>query len=128
MLARYLIAIILSVTALTMSATANAATATLQDGQNAYAGTRDTTISSGTTGLGTATNLNIGNLKRVLARFAIFAAEGGPVPDGATINTATLSLYKYSDTSTGTATFTAKRLLKNWHETEANWNLSLIHI
>src|SRR4051794_2526541 len=30
-----------------------------------------------------------------LVRFKIFAAEGGPVPDGATINWATLSLYKY---------------------------------
>jgi RHS repeat-associated protein len=54
-----------------------------------------------------------------LVRFKIFAADGGPVPNGATITSATLSLYK--GTGSGSTTFEARRLLRNWDEASAQW-------
>ena len=52
-----------------------------------------------------------------LIRFAIFQSEGGPVPNGATIQSATLALYKqyYNDT------LRLNALLKPWVEAEATW-------
>src|SRR5206468_11499019 len=58
----------------------------------------------------------------LLLRFAIFQSEGGPVPDGSTITSATLSLYKTWGPVTGASTFKASRLLKNWNELQATWN------
>jgi PKD repeat protein len=60
----------------------------------------------------------------ILIRFAIFAADGGPVPDNATITSATLSLYKFSGPA---ATIKASRLKRNWSEagtTGATWNVA----
>jgi hypothetical protein len=56
-----------------------------------------------------------------LVRFAIFQSEGGPVPAGATIISATLSLYKYNG---GQAVIKASRLLKSWNPSSATWNLA----
>lgn len=53
-----------------------------------------------------------------LIRFAIFQSEGGPVPNGATIESATLSLYKYSAYD---MTYALHRVLKPWQETTATW-------
>jgi hypothetical protein len=74
---------------------------------------------SPTTPLGAGTVLNLNNPYFVpVVRFAVFAAEGGPVPDGAVIQSATLKLYKqYYD-----GTFGLYRLLKPWVEAEATWN------
>ena len=74
------------------------ATVTLQDGVSGYAGTRDTFLSSSNINgnYGTAQSLLEGNGYTYLFRFAIFQSEGGPVPNGATIVSATLSLYKSS--------------------------------
>lgn len=55
----------------------------------------------------------------VLVRFAIFQSEGGPVPDGAVIKSATLSLYKYTSYN---MTYGVHRVLKDWTETGATWN------
>ena len=55
----------------------------------------------------------------VLVRFAIFQSEGGPVPNGATIQSATLSLYKFTAND---YTYRAHRLLQDWTEAEATWN------
>lgn len=97
-------------------------TVTLQDGLSGYSGTRDTFLSSygpntvyGSWGDFFANPSNY----TPLVRFAIFAAEGGPVPDGATINSATLWLYKYSNYN---LTMTMNRLLRDWVEAQATYN------
>jgi len=54
-----------------------------------------------------------------LLRFAIFQSEGGPVPNGARITSAVLSVYKYSSYN---VTYNVHRLLKDWSETAATWN------
>ena len=57
---------------------------------------------------------------RPLVRFAIFQSEGGPVPNGAVIQSATLALYKqyYNDT------LRLNALLKPWSESQATWTIS----
>ena len=97
-------------------------TVTLQDGLSGYTGTRDTYMSdySKTTNYGTNADF-YANLYQYtpLIRFAIFESEGGPVPDGATINSATLYIYKYSNYNLD---MTLNRLLRDWTETGATWN------
>ncbi len=99
-------------------------TVTLQNGLNSYAGTTDDWIlySSGANlNQGNNNELDIRNTNtdRNLVRFAIFASEGGPVPNGVTITSATLSLYKFSGPD---AVIQATRLLRNWTETGVTWN------
>ena len=99
-------------------------TVTLQNGTNSYAGTTDDWIlySSGANlNQGTISDLDIRNenTDRTVIRFAIFASEGGPVPNGVTITSATLSLYKYNGPD---AVIQATRLLRNWTETGVTWN------
>jgi len=57
-----------------------------------------------------------------LIRFAIFQSEGGPVPNGKNITSATLSLYKYSSYN---MVFAVHRVLLDWSESSATWNLRL---
>jgi hypothetical protein len=53
-----------------------------------------------------------------LMRFAIFASEGGPVPDGAVIKSAKLSVYKGAyDT-----VLAVHAMRVQWEEKEATWN------
>jgi PKD repeat protein len=52
-------------------------------------------------------------------RFAIFQSEGGPVPNGATITSATLSLYQFGGPP---AVIKASRLLKGFHEQQVTYN------
>jgi hypothetical protein len=54
-----------------------------------------------------------------LIGFAIFQSEGGPVPNGSTILSATLSVYKqyYSET------IRLNALLKPWVESQATWTV-----
>ena len=99
-------------------------TVTLQYGANNYTGTMDDWInafSGADINRGTNTDLDIrsADTDRALIRFAIFVSEGGPVPNGATITSATLSLYEYSGPD---GVFQATRLLRNWTETGATWN------
>jgi hypothetical protein len=63
--------------------------------------------------------LNPGNYTP-LVRFAIFQSDGGPVPNGAVIQSASLQLYKqhYDDT------LQLNALLKPWLETQATWQVS----
>jgi PKD repeat protein len=96
---------------------------TLQEGLNSYAGTTDTSGNSDQPGAGYGSHAEISigydnDRFMNLVRFKIFASEGGPVPDGATITSATLSLHK---TAGQDAVVEAKRLLRNWHETQASW-------
>lgn len=53
-----------------------------------------------------------------LVRFAVFASEGGPVPDGAVITAAKLHLYK----SSYDGVLAVHAMLQPWVEREANWN------
>jgi hypothetical protein len=114
-----------SVTVTVTSATGSA-TVTLQDGLGGYSGTRDTYLYE------FHSNINFGSKTfledkattsrfRSMVRFAVFASEGGPVPDGATIVSATLSLYKFSSYD---YIYRLRPLLTNWVETQATWQLS----
>jgi hypothetical protein len=93
----------------------------LQEGLSGYSGTADTFLDS------YQTTLPMGSLKLLksnknqfnpLVRFAIFANEGGPVPEGSTITFAALALYKSSDYN---YTYRAHPLLIDWVENEATW-------
>ncbi len=53
-----------------------------------------------------------------LIRFNIFSSEGGPIPDNAIIESATLSLYKGSSYSIQAS---LHALIKPWNEKEATW-------
>jgi trimeric autotransporter adhesin len=102
-------------------ANAQATTVTLQQGLSSYTGATDTYVNSAsaTTNFGTATTLqDQTNSQGLLVKFNIFQAQGGPVPNGATIQSATLSLYKNTGAAT---TYGAYRLLKAWNETQATW-------
>ncbi len=99
-------------------------TAILRDGLNGYDGTRDAYLYEyqKDSNFGKASNLldNATTWKYTsLVRFAIFQSEGGPVPDGAVIESATLSLHKYSAYN---YTYRAYQLLRDWNETEVTWN------
>lgn len=100
-------------------------TVTLQQGQNNYAGTTDDWIvccSLADANKGTDNTLGIrGTSDEALIRFAILTSEGGPVPPGATISSATLSLYKYDGPD---AVIQAARLTRSWNEMQATWNSS----
>jgi PKD repeat protein len=60
------------------------------------------------------------NVKRLLVKFKVFASEGGPVPDGATVSSASLKLYKTGSYDYGP--YSVHRILKGWKETEVTWN------
>src|SRR3982751_5730528 len=98
-------------------------TVTLQQGLNNYAGTIDNWIiafSGADMNKGADVEVDIRSTSDYgLFRFAIFAAEGGPVPDGATINSATLSLYKAFGPD---AIMRAQRVTKPWTEMGSTWN------
>jgi hypothetical protein len=101
-------------------------TATLRQGLNSYTGTTDARLwaTNPTTNYGTNTNYSVSHEAQnssVVVRFAIFASEGGPVPNDATITSATLSLFKFAGLE---ATIKASRLLKNWNEAQATWNVA----
>jgi len=98
-------------------------TTILQDGLNAYSGTRDTYLYSywATYNLGALVIMaEQGGYAVPLLRFAIFNREGGPVPDNAVVASAKLSLYKDSYYA---ATFSATRLLCDWQELEVTWRM-----
>jgi hypothetical protein len=89
---------------------------------NGYTGTRDVFLS---TFYPTVNQGKLGELRESgsyadLVRFAIFQSEGGPVPNGATIQSATLSLYKSTFYD---FTYQVSRMLRNWDETQATWNV-----
>ena len=99
-------------------------TVTLQNDDATYFGTTDAWISCCD-----AANMHFGlnndmELRGELSdsgviRFAIFQSDGGPVPNGATINSATLSLYMYGGVD---AVFRASRLLRSFSEPDVTWN------
>lgn len=97
-------------------------TLVLQRGLNGYAASAETYLSTyhKTSVLGASSNMQDQSANySMLVRFAIFQSEGGPVPDGATIQSAKLSLYKYSAYD---MVYGAYRMLRAWPETAATWN------
>src|SRR6185312_14127991 len=107
---------------ITVDAAVSGATVTLQDGLGGYGGTRDTYLDSYNANYawGSATQLlEYGGNYGDLVRFAVFASEGGPVPNGATITSAVLSLYKESAYD---QVYELRRVLKDWAEGQATWN------
>ncbi|MEP6997522.1 MAG: Ig-like domain-containing protein, partial [Betaproteobacteria bacterium] len=111
-------------TAATVTVTAvTGTTVVLQRGLNGYALVSDTFLDKNlqTTVRGAMTPLYLDSAAYTpLIRFGVFQAEGGPVPTGATIQSATLQLYKqyYDDT------IRLNPLLKPWVENQATWLLS----
>ena len=110
---------------ITVSVTSGSGTTTavMQRGLSGYAGVVDTFLDNylRTTVRGGMNPLYVDPANyRPLLRFAIFQSEGGPVPNGATIQSAKLELYKqyYDDT------FRLNALLKPWVESQATWMLS----
>jgi len=99
-------------------------TVTLQQGLNSYTGTTDTWLWSGGPDINHGGEdewqMRFNTTTATLLRFAIFQAEGGPVPNGATITAATLSVYKHTGATSGT--YNAQRLLRPWVESQATWN------
>lgn len=110
---------------ITVSAPAGSggATVKLQRGAAAVTVVRDTYLSSyhQTLNFGASTGvLDQFGYYPSLLRFAIFQSEGGPVPNGARITSAVLSLYKYSFYD---MTYGLHRLLQDWSESAATWNM-----
>ena len=100
-------------------------TVSLVQGQNGYAGTTDAQLAhfAPTTNWGEGEDYELirESDSAVLIRFAIFQSEGGPVPNNATITSATLSLYKFWGAA---SVVKASRLLRNWNEAQTTWNLA----
>ena len=98
-------------------------TVTLQRGLTPQTTVRDTYLSSyhKTLNFGASTVvMDQFSYYPSLLRFAIFQSEGGPVPNGARITSAVLSLYKYTFYD---MTYGLHRLLQDWSESGATWNM-----
>jgi len=107
-------------TSATVNVVVNPATLVLQHGLSGYAGATDTFLDNylQTTARGGSATLWQSRVNYVpLVRFAIFQSEGGPVPNGATVQSATLSIYKqyYDDT------YVVNALLTRWVQSQATW-------
>ncbi len=112
-----------STTTAAASVTVTGATVVLQRGLNGYAGATDTFLDRyvPTTARGSYDPLYLDQSNYTpLIRFAIYTTDGGPVPPGATIDSASLSLYKqyYSET------LQLNAMLKPWTEAQATWSNS----
>jgi hypothetical protein len=94
-----------------------------RQGLNSYTGTTDAWLWSGGTPRGTEQGFDIRSESddSAVIRFAIFASEGGPVPNTATITSATLSVYKWGGPD---AVFKASRLLKSFNESQVSWSVA----
>ncbi|RLA50961.1 MAG: hypothetical protein DRR42_11685, partial [Gammaproteobacteria bacterium] len=102
----------------------------LQEGLDGYNGTRDSYLYEyhKSTNYGPISYIKekpTGSRFRSLIGFAIFQSEGGPVPAGATITSATLSLYKssYYDHN-----YKLHPLLASWLEDEVTWKRTQIGV
>ena len=104
---------------------------TLQDGLSGYSGTRDSYLDRYFSGanrgakeelIGRESSLYT---NRMLVRFAIYQSEGGPVPDGAHIESAVLMVYKATAYD---HIYAARRLLLDWDEANVDWNEAAIGV
>jgi hypothetical protein len=105
---------------ISVSVSAPITSVVLQDGRAGYAAAADTYLYSfaSTTPNGASDLIYVDGWSATgLLRFAIFQSEGGSVPDGAVIQSATLSLYKqYYDSE-----MRLNALLVPWAESTATW-------
>ena len=95
---------------------------TLQDGLDGYTGTTDSYMYGGGEGnnnYGSSVELRSDSNLRIVTRFSIFDDEGGSVPRGVEIVSATMYLYK---TSSADSDWEVHELLKNFVESEVTWN------
>jgi hypothetical protein len=94
---------------------------TLQRGTLPGAVVADTYLSeySKTRNFGSADSMLELRQYNMLYRMAIFQSEGGPVPNGAVIESAVFSVYKWSSFA---MTYGLHRVLQPWSETGATWN------
>ena len=97
-------------------------TVTIQRGTMPGSIVRDLYLSSYHKTLNFGTVINLQDQREYyssMLRFAIFQSEGGPVPDGARIHSAVLSIYKYSAYN---MLYGLHRVLQDWSEATASWN------
>jgi hypothetical protein len=97
-------------------------TVVLQQGLNGYTATQDVYLSSfhKSTNTGASTQVQDQYTSYTsLVKFAIFQAEGGPIPNNATIRAAKLSLQKFSSYD---MTYALHPMLVDWSESTSNWN------
>jgi hypothetical protein len=107
---------------ITVTGSGQGGTVTLQRGTNPAAVVADTYLSSYHKTLNFGTLSNVQDQREYyssLLRFAIFQSEGGPVPNGAQITSAVLSIYKYSSYDMN---YGLHRILQDWQEGGATWN------
>jgi hypothetical protein len=100
-------------------------TVVLRRGLDGYAGVAETYLSTyhQNTVFGASVSMQDQSANySILMRFAIFQSEGGPVPDGATIQSARLSIYKASSYDMNYGVY---RMLKPWPESSATWNVGM---
>lgn len=103
------------------------ATLAFQQGVGGYEGQQDTVIFSldantnfGTEGHVSADQQDFNNVRQGLLRFDNIFGDG-KIPDGATINSATLVL-NVNDDSNAAMQMSLYRMLQNWDESVATWN------
>jgi hypothetical protein len=107
----------------TVTSDAGSTAVVLQNGQSGYQGTQDAFLLESNAG-GTYGGRDFlmdkasGKSSRTLVKFAVFQSEGGPVPDGAIITGARLSLYKSSSYD---HQYRVHPLLADWNESEVSW-------
>jgi hypothetical protein len=112
-----------SVAITVLPASGSAVTTTLQQDLNGYTGMTDTMLSSyaKSSNFGTTAVLSeLGQYYTNLFRFAVFASEGGPIPDGAEIVSATLEIYK----SYYNYVYRLHPMLRSWDEAKATWSVA----
>lgn len=96
-------------------------TVTIQRGTFGNTAIADTYLSSysKTRNFGTADALLELGQYSVLLRASIFQSEGGPIPNGATIESAQLAVFKWTSYA---MTYGVHRMLQPWSETSSTWN------
>jgi len=96
---------------------------TLMQGQNDYDKASDVWIDANSPSVPHTGDLQTRReaTDALATRFAIFAREGGPVPDNAIIYSATLSLYKWGGPD---MVMKASRLLRSFDESQATWSVA----
>ncbi len=98
--------------------------ATFQQGVSGYTGTVDTFLNAGAATANNATTTPLvvdlaANVNQILLRFDnVFAGNGGPIPDGSTIQSASLTINVVNDSAAGAL---LHRMLQTWNDTD-NWN------